>query len=56
MEYITSMQAAELTGFTKRHINNMCLNGELAGAYKKGYRWMIPVEVVSERKRAIRTC
>ena len=49
MEYITSMQAAELTGFTKRHINNMCVNGELPGAYKKGYRWMIPMEAVSER-------
>ena len=35
MEYITSMQAAELTGFTKRHINNMYENGELPGAYKK---------------------
>ena len=49
MEYITSMQAAELTGFTKRHINNMCANGELPGAYKKGYRWMIPMEAISER-------
>jgi len=49
MEFITSMQAAELTGFTKRHINNMCANGELPGAYKKGYRWMIPMEAVSER-------
>lgn len=49
MEYITSMQAAELIGCTKRHINNMCMNGELPGAYKKGYRWMIPMEAVSER-------
>lgn len=49
MEYITSMQAAELIGCTKRHINNMCLNGELTGAYKKGYRWLIPMETVSER-------
>lgn len=49
MEYITSMQAAELIGCTKRHINNMCLNGELPGAYKKGYRWLIPMETVSER-------
>lgn len=49
MEYITSMQAAELIGCTKRHINNMCLNGELSGAYKKGYRWLIPMEAVSER-------
>ena len=49
MEYITSMQASELIGCTKRHINNMCVNGELPGAYKNGYRWMIPMEVVSER-------
>lgn len=49
MEYITSMQAAELTGFTKRHINNMCVNGELPGAYKNGYRWMIPMKAISER-------
>lgn len=49
MEYITSMQAAELIGCTKRHVNNMCLNGELPGAYKKGYRWLIPMETVSER-------
>lgn len=49
MEYITSMQAAELIGCTKRHINNMCVNGELPGAYKKGYRWMIPMETVSDR-------
>ena len=49
MEYITSMQAAELTGFTKRHINNMCVNGEFPGAYKNGYRWMIPMKSVSER-------
>ena len=49
MEYITSMQAAELIGCTKRHINNMCVNGELPGAYKKGYRWMIPMKAVSER-------
>ena len=49
MEYITSMQAAEMTGFTKRHINNMCVNGDLPGSYKKGYRWMIPMEAVYER-------
>lgn len=42
MEYITSLQAAERTGFTKRYINTMCANGELPGAYKKGNRWMIP--------------
>jgi len=35
MKYISSMQAAEVTGFTKRHINNMCVNGELPGIWEK---------------------
>lgn len=42
MEYLTSLQVAELTGFTKRYINNLCAGGEMPGAYKKGNRWMIP--------------
>lgn len=42
MEYLTSLQAAERTGFTKRYINTMCAKGEFPGAYKKGNRWMIP--------------
>lgn len=49
MKYITSMQAAELTGHTKRHINNMCAKGEIPGAYKNGYRWMIPADAVVSR-------
>lgn len=49
MKYLTSIQAAELTGLSKRYINIMCASGELSGAYKKGYRWMIPVEAIMEK-------
>lgn len=49
LEYITSMQAAELLGFSKRYINSMCANGEVPGAYKNGYRWMIPAESIASR-------
>lgn len=49
LEYLTSIQAAELTGLTKRYINNMCAKGEIPGAYKKGYRWMIPAESIASR-------
>lgn len=46
MKYITSMQAAEIIGVTKRYVNNMCAEGEIPGAYKDGYRWMIPEESI----------
>lgn len=59
MKYLTSIQAAELTGLSKRYINIMCAKGELAGAYKKGYRWMIPAEAIMAKAenetRTIRT-
>ena len=49
MKYITSMQAANLLGVTKRYINTMCANGDIPGAYKNGYRWMIPEEAVLKK-------
>ncbi len=59
MKYLTSIQAAELTGLSKRYINIMCAKGELAGAFKKGYRWMIPAEAIMAKAenetRTIRT-
>ena len=49
MKYITSLQAAELLDVSKRHINNMCAGGEIPGAYKDGYRWMIPEETILKK-------
>ena len=49
MKYITSLQAAELLDVSKRHINNMCAGGEIPGAYKDGYRWMIPEEAILKK-------
>lgn len=42
MEYLTSLQMAEQWGLTKRRVNALCQSGEITGAYKEGYRWMIP--------------
>lgn len=60
MNYLTSLQAAEQLGVTKRHINNMCCEGQIEGAYKDGYRWMIPEDsldgkVGSGKRHTIRT-
>ena len=49
MKYLTSMQAADLLGLSKRYVNIMCAKGEFRGAYKNGYRWMIPEDVLHEK-------
>lgn len=42
MQYLTSLQMAEKWGLTKRMVNLLCQSGSISGAYKDGYRWMIP--------------
>ena len=42
MKYLTSLQTAEKWGLTKRRVNSLCQEGSIPGAYKEGYRWMIP--------------
>ena len=49
MKYLTSTQAAEFLAVTKRYINTMCAKGMIPGAYKDGYRWMIPEDFVREK-------
>lgn len=54
MKYLTSVQTAEKWGLTKRRVNSLCKDGCIRGAYKDGYRWMIPEDAVrpggTERK------
>ena len=50
MKYITSVQAAELMNVSKRYINAACARGEIRGAYKEGYRWLIPEESILSKK------
>ena len=49
MKYLTSVQAAESLGVTKRYINTLCAKGEIPGACKNGYRWMIPESSIREK-------
>ena len=50
MKFITSAQAAELMNVSKRYINAACARGEIRGAYKEGYRWLIPEESIISKK------
>ncbi len=45
-EYLTCEEAAIEYGVTKRRVQQMCKEGELIGATKKGREWMIPKEHV----------
>ena len=42
MEYMTCIEAHELWGITPRRIQQMCKNGDIEGAVKKGKSWVIP--------------
>ena len=41
-EMITIKEAAKRWGISERRVNELCMNGRINGAFKKGNRWMIP--------------
>lgn len=41
-DYLTSQQAADSLGLTRRRIRQLCESGQIAGAVKLGRDWMIP--------------
>lgn len=49
MKYYTTKEAAELLGVTKRYITKLCVSKAIAGAEKKGSRWMIPEKFIAEK-------
>ena len=55
MEYMTCMEAHELWGITPRRIQQMCKNGDIKGAVKKGKAWVIPRNTAcpSAEKKAV---
>lgn len=42
MQYITAAQAGEQWGLTARRVQDLCRNGQIAGAVRWGREWMIP--------------
>jgi hypothetical protein len=42
MEYMTCLEAHRIWGITPRRIQQMCKNGDIDGALKKGKSWLIP--------------
>lgn len=46
MQYLTCSEASAAMKITPRRIQQMCKNGEIPGAVKKGRSWMIPADVV----------
>ena len=48
MKYMTCQEAASLLGLTIRRVQQMCKNGMIPGAIKKGRSWMIPKDSVEK--------
>ena len=46
MNYLSSMEAAKVMGITVRRVQQMCKQGEISGAVKKGHSWLIPENAV----------
>ena len=46
MNYLSSMEAAKAMGITVRRDQQMCKQGEISGAVKKGHSWLIPENAV----------
>ena len=46
MRYLTCSEASVLMGTTPRRVQQMCKNGEIVGAIKKGRSWMVPADVI----------
>ncbi len=56
MNYLSSMETAKAMGITVRRVQQMCKQGEISGAVKKGHSWLIPENAVwpdsGEKKKA----
>ena len=46
MNYLSSMETAKAMGITVRRVQQMCKQGEISGAVKKGHSWLIPENAV----------
>jgi hypothetical protein len=44
MDYISSKEAAEKWGITKRRVQVLCVGDRIAGAKKIGTQWVIPYD------------
>lgn len=46
MKYLTCLEASSAMKITPRRVQQMCKNGEIPGAVKKGRSWMVPADVL----------
>ena len=49
MKYLSCSDASVLMGTTARRVQQMCKNGEIMGAIKKGRSWMIPADAIPNK-------
>lgn len=55
ISYINTKEAASRWGITDRQVSNLCKEGAIPGAEKKGRSWMIPADAQKPADKRIRT-
>jgi len=43
MDYLTTQEAAEKWGISRRRVSKLCQEGRIEGAVLKGKTWLVPV-------------
>ena len=46
MEYLTTVELSERWNITSRRIGDLCAEGRIEGAIKKGKTWLIPSDAI----------
>jgi hypothetical protein len=49
--FLDAHQAAAISGLSPTTVRNKCPSGQIPGAFKKDYRWLIPAAAVRDLKR-----
>lgn len=52
--YLTSQEASDKWGITKRRVQNLCVNNRIPGAFRLGKMWVIPADASKPKDARIR--
>ena len=56
MNYLTTSEAADIWGISRRRVTVLCATGRIPGAIQKGAMWLIPIGAKKpEDRRKVRS-
>ena len=56
MDYLTTSEAADVWGISRRRVTVLCATGRIPGAVQKGTMWLVPIGAKKpEDRRKVRS-